>query len=124
MWEKICRQKLPKKLFKQVWENSRKILSTPKNLPALKPMNVHLRPRLKGQRGKCPRFASFSGVPVHIVLHVLSFLVVVGYCVTVMNILVNYQRSLETEQFKSAKISCNALKQGSSTHSMLRQRSS
>jgi len=39
-------------------------------------------------------------------------------CVTVMNI--NYQRSPETEQFMTAKISGNALKQGSRTHLMLR----
>jgi len=35
-----------------------------------------------------------------------------------------YQRSPEAEQFITAKISGNALKQGSRTHSVLRQRSS
>jgi len=35
-----------------------------------------------------------------------------------------YQRSPETEQFITAKISGNALKQGSRTHSVLRQGSS
>jgi len=43
-------------------------------------------------------------------------------CVTAMNI--NDQRSPKTEQFMTAKISGNALKQGSRTHSVLRQRSS
>ena len=42
--------------------------------------------------------------------------------VTVMNI--NYQRSPETEHFTTAKISGNALKQRSRTHSVLHQRSS
>jgi len=37
---------------------------------------------------------------------------------------INYQRSPKTEQFISAKISGNALKQGSGTHSVLRQHSS
>jgi len=41
-----------------------------------------------------------------------------------MNMNYYYQRSPETEQFITAKISSNALKQGSRTHSMLRQRSS
>jgi len=43
-------------------------------------------------------------------------------CATAMN--VNYQRSPKTEQFMTAKISGNALKQRSRTHSVLRQRSS
>jgi len=43
-------------------------------------------------------------------------------CVNVMNI--NYQWSLNTEQFITANISDNALKQGRRTHSVLRQRSS
>jgi len=37
---------------------------------------------------------------------------------------INYQRYPKTEQFTTTKISSNALKQGSRTHSMLRQRSS
>jgi len=37
---------------------------------------------------------------------------------------INYQRSLKTEQLITAKISGNALKQGSRTHSLLQQRSS
>jgi len=36
----------------------------------------------------------------------------------------NYQRSPETEQFTTAKISGNTLKQGNRTHSVLRQRCS
>jgi len=70
---------------------------------------------------------------MHIFLHPLSLLVV-AQCVTVMNIN-NYQRSrlgdrgktalnAKTEQFITAKISGNALKQGSRTQSVLRQRSS
>jgi len=43
-------------------------------------------------------------------------------CVTIINI--NYQRSPETEQSITEKISGNALKQGSRTRSVLRQRSS
>jgi len=37
---------------------------------------------------------------------------------------INYQRSPKTEQFMTAKISGNALKQGSRTHAVLPQRSS
>jgi len=33
---------------------------------------------------------------------------------------INYQRSPKTEQFMTAKVSGNALKQGSRTHSVLR----
>jgi len=43
-------------------------------------------------------------------------------CVTTTNI--NYQRSLKTEQFMTAQIFGNALKQGSRRHSVLRQGSS
>jgi len=42
-------------------------------------------------------------------------------CVAVMNI--NYQRYPQTEQFTTAKICGNALKQGNRTHAVLRQRS-
>jgi len=69
---------------------------------------------------------------MRIILHALSSLVVVQ-CVTVKNI--NYQRSklgdrsktafnANTEQFITAKISSNTLKQGSRTQSVLHQRSS
>jgi len=37
---------------------------------------------------------------------------------------INYQRSPKTEKFMTAKVSGNALKQGSRIHSVLRQRSS
>ena len=74
---------------------------------------------LKGQRDECPAMPPPSGVPVHIDLHALSLLVVVGY-----NEHKLYQRYPKTEPFITAKISGNALKQGSRTHSMLRQRSS
>jgi len=49
------------------------------------------------------------GVPVHIILHAFSLLVV-ALCVTVMN--TNYQRSPKTEQIVTAEKSGNALKQG------------
>ena len=76
-------------------------------------MKRHIRtrcPLLKGQRCNAPAMPLFFGVPVHIILHALSVLVV-ALCVTAMNI--NYQRSPNTEQFITAKISGNALKQGS-----------
>jgi len=42
--EKLCRQKLHKKLFGHVWGNSGKDPSVPKNLPAATPMmKRHLR---------------------------------------------------------------------------------
>ena len=63
----------------------------------------------------------FSRVPVHYSTHTL-FICCRLQCVIVIN--VNYQRSPETEQFITAKISGNALKQGSRTHSVLRQCSS
>jgi len=127
LWKRIWRQKLHKKLFGQVWGNSGKILCTPKICLLLhlwwKGTSAPVAPLLKGQRRKCPRHGSILGVPVPIILHALSLLVVVGYkCVTVMNI--NYQRSPKTEQFTTAKVSGNALKHGSRTHSVLRQRSS
>jgi len=67
-------------------------------------------------------------------LHTLSLLVVVlVLCVTVGSILSvlqvrglekNKELNAKTEQFITAKISRNALKQGSRTHSVLRHRSS
>jgi len=70
---------------------------------------------------------------MRIILHTLPLLLVVQ-CVTVMNI--NYSQhsklrdrsktahDAKIEQFKTAKISANALKKGNRTHSLLRQRSS
>jgi len=60
---------------------------------------------------------------MHILLHALSLLVLVQ-CITVMNI--NYMAfqvqntglNARTEQFITAKISCNALKQERRTHSV------
>jgi len=68
---------------------------------------------------------------MHIILHILSLLVV--QCITVINKLSalqvrrpeqNTALNANTEQFITAKISGNALKQGSTPHSVLRQRSS
>jgi len=63
-----------------------------------------------------------SVVPVHIILHALFTRCCKLQFVTVMNI--NYQRYPKTEQFITPKISDNALKQGSRTHSVLRHGSS
>jgi len=62
LWEKMCRQKLHKKLFGQVWGNSDKILRTPKICLLLhlwwKSPSAPIATLLKEQRGKCPRHAS------------------------------------------------------------------
>jgi len=46
-----------------------------------KGISVPVAPLLKGQKRKCPAMPQFSGVPVHIILHALSLLVV-GYNVS------------------------------------------
>jgi len=79
-------------------------------------------PLLKGQRRKCSRHASILRRPCAYYSTRTLFTRCRLQCVTVMNI--NYQRSPETEQFITAKISGNTLKQGSRTRSVLRQRSS
>ena len=91
---------------------------------------------LKEQRGQSPAMPPFSGVPMHIIIHALFTRCCRLQCVTVMNtnwfvstLQVRGQKqntalNAKTEQFITAKISPNALKQGSRTHSMLRQRSS
>ena len=83
-----------------------------------------LAPLLKGQRGKCPPHASILSRPcAYHSTHTLFTRCCRLQCVTVIGI--NYsQRSPKTQQFMTAKISCNALKQRSRTHSALRQRSS
>ena len=78
--EKICTQKLHKNLFGQVRRKSGKILRTQIFL-APTPMKRHLRPRcppFERSEGEFPRYASFSRVPVQIILHALSLLVAVG----------------------------------------------
>jgi len=80
-----------------------------------------LHPFCKGRGGNAPTIPPFPGVPVHIIPHALSTRCGLQ-CVTVINI--NFQRFPETEQFITAKISGNPLKQGSRTHTVLRQRSS
>ena len=79
-------------------------------------------PLLKGQKGKCPRHVSILRLPCAYYSARTLFTRCKLQCVIAMNI--NYQRSPKTEQFKTAKVSGNALKQGSRTHSVLRQRSS
>ena len=104
-----------------------KILRNPKNLPAPKPMmKRRLRPvppLLREQRGKFPRHVSILRRPcAYYSTHTLFTRCYKLQCVTVINIY--YKRSPKTEQFITAKISDNALKQGSRTHSVLRQPSS
>jgi len=56
--------------------------SHPKSLPGPTPMTKRqlrpVAPLLKGQRGNALAMPPFSGVPVHIILHALSLLVVVS----------------------------------------------
>jgi len=99
----------------------------PQNLPApTSTMKTHLRPHcppLKGQRDKCPRHASILWHPC---AYYSTGTLFTRCCrlqlLTVMN--VNYQRYPKTEQLITAKVSSNALKQRSTTHSVLRLRSS
>ena len=65
--EKICRQKLHKKVCGQVWGNSGEILRTPKFCLLLhlwwKGTSTPVAPLLKGQSGKCPRHTSILPCP-------------------------------------------------------------
>ena len=112
---KSCTKNFPGK-FGEIQQNP----SHSKNLPAPTPTiwwkgtSAPL-PHFERAEGDALAMPSFSGVPVQSILHALK-------CVTEMKI--NYQRPPKTEQFMTAKISGNALKQGSRTHSVLRQRSS
>jgi len=104
-----------------------KILRNSKNVPALKPMMERpLRPRCSPfgrTEGKCPRHAPILGRPrAYYSTRTLFARCCKLQSVAVMN--TNYQRYPETEQFITAKISGNELKQGSRTRSVLRQRSS
>jgi len=126
-WKKICRQKLHKKLFGQVWRRVGKILRTPNICLLLhlwwKGTSAPVAPLLKGQRRKCHRHTSILWRPcAYYSTRTLFTRCCRRQCVTVMNI--NYQRSPKTEQFMTAKVSGNASKHGSRTHSVLRQRSS
>ena len=82
LWKKICWQKLHKKLFGQVWGNSGKILCTPKICLLLylwwKVTSTPVALILKGQGGKTLAMPPFSDVSMHIILHALSLLVIVG----------------------------------------------
>ena len=77
------------------------------------------------------RFGEVGWHNMHIIPHALSLLVVVK-CVTVMNMQSalqvkrpeqNTALNAKTEQFITAKLSRNTLKQGTRIHSVLRQRS-
>jgi len=78
-------------------------------------------PLVKGQMRQCSSHASILRRPCACYTRTL-FTRCRLQCVTVINI--HYQRFPETDQFITAKISGNALKQESRTHSVLRQRSS
>jgi len=126
LWEKNCRQKLHKKLFWQVWGNSGKNPSHPQKLPAATPMmKRHLRPVSPLGRSEKEMPPSCHHSPASCAYYSTRTLFTRCcrlQCITVMNI--HYQRSPKTEQFITAKISGNALKQVSRTDSLLRQRSS
>jgi len=62
-----------------------------------------------GPGGNALAMPPFSCVPVHIILHALFLPVAVSYNVSLQW---TYQRSPKTEQFMTAKVSGNALKQG------------
>jgi len=107
--------KVAQKLFGQVWGNSCKILH-PRNLPASTPvMKSHLRPRCPSYEraeGERPRHASsIRRVCAYYATRTLFTRCCGMQCVTAMNINY-YQRSPKTDQFMTAKISGNALKQG------------
>ena len=125
--EKICRQKLRKKLFGQVWRNSGKILRTPKICLLLhlwsKGISASIVPLWKGQMRLCLWHVSILRRPCAYYSTRTRFTRCCELqCVTAKNI--NFQRFPKSEQFVTAKISGNTLKQGCRTHSMLRQRSS
>jgi len=66
--EKICRKKLHKTLFGEVWENSGKNPSQTQKMCLLlhlwwKGTSGHVAPLLKGQRDECPRHASIFRRP-------------------------------------------------------------
>jgi len=127
LWKRICRQKLHKIFSGKFGEIRAKTFATPKICLLLnlwwKSNSNLVAPLLKGQRDKCPGHASIFRRPYAY----YSTRTLISDCcrlqfVTVMNI--NYMRYPKTEHFITAKISGNALKQGSRTHSVLRQRSS
>jgi len=83
LWERICRQKLHKNLFGRVWENSGKNPSPPKKFACSYTYDEKSHPPplplfWKGRGGKALVIPPFSGVSVHVILHAVSLLVVVG----------------------------------------------
>jgi len=86
LWGEICRQTLHTKLFGQVLGNSAKTF-VPQKIACSYTlmMKRHLHPvdtLLKGQRGNGLAMPPVSSVPVHIILHAFSLLVVTGYNVS------------------------------------------
>ena len=120
------RQKLHKNLFEQVWGSWAKSFAPQKFACSYTYDQRHLRPRcpsFERVEGKCLRHASNLPRPRTCYFTHIPFTRCCRLqCVTAMNM--NCQRSPKTEQFVTAKISGNALKRGSITHSVLRQRSS
>jgi len=78
----MCSQKLHKKLFGEVWGNSGKTPSQPQKFAFSSSYDEKSPPLLpvSNDRGmNAPAMPPSSGVPVHIILHALPLLIVVGY---------------------------------------------
>ena len=125
LWEKILGKRCTKNFLSKFGEVGQN-LSHPKNLPSTPMMTRYLRgrcPSFERAEEKCPCHASNLPRPCTYYFTRTPFTRCCRLqCVTAMNM--NCQRSPKTEQFVIAKVSGNALKQGSRTHSVLRQRSS
>ena len=109
----MCRKKLHKNLFGEVWRNSGKNPSQPKIclLLYLWSKITPFAPLLKRQRDECTRYVSIFRLPcAHYSAHTLFTRCCWLQFVTVMNI--NHRRYPKTEQFITTKISGIALKQG------------
>ena len=128
LWKKFLGKSCTKKLFEQGWGNSGKILRTPKICllhlwwKPKRPLRSRC-PSFERTEGECPRHASILRRLCAYYSSCALFTRCRLQCVTAMNINY-YQWSPKTEQFTTAKVSGNALKYGSRTHSVLRQRSS
>ena len=114
LWEKIYRQKLHKNFSGKFGEIRAKFYTPEICLllyPWWKVTSAPVAPRLKVQRGIGPSHASvIRRVCAYYSTRTLFTRCCSMQCVTAMNI--NYQRYPKTEQFMTAKISGNALKQG------------
>jgi len=117
---KFVNKSYTKKLSASLGKFGQKFFTPPKTcllLHLCKGTSASIVPLSKGQKGNAPPcLHSPASLCILFYLHALSLLVVSG-CnkyVTVMNA---NQRSPKTEQFITAKISGNVLKQGSRSHS-------